>query len=70
MHNMLTAMALLLPLGLMACGGGGECDGLDEEDCVQNTACESEYEPTPCIEPPCEEAFVACVDSSGTGDTD
>ena len=65
---MLTIMAVMLPLGLMACGG--VCDGLDEADCVENGSCEAEYETTPCFEPPCEEAFMACVDSSGTADTE
>jgi hypothetical protein len=42
--------------------GTEECADMDETACVANTACEAKYEATPCIEPPCEEAFSECVE--------
>jgi len=69
MHHVLTATALILLLSLMACGGG-ECDGLDRVDCLENDSCEAEYETVPCFDPPCEEAFVVCVVSSDIEDAE
>jgi len=67
---MLTGMALIPLLSMMMMACGGVCDGLDEADCLEDGSCVAEYETIPCVEPPCSEEFLACVESSGAEDTE